>query len=164
MKPVKLKWTIKGKFEVVYTGTLKAMQRYSGAAKLYHRDSLYAQGECDNGLKVGFWQHYHGNGQVMLEGSYDAQGLEHGCWQLFYDDGQLNEIDYFDHGRRVGESQSFYQSGELRHHYWYDDQGRTALAKSYYRSGQLRHLQEMQKGRLVNETYFKADGSVWTAI
>jgi hypothetical protein len=56
----KLKWTIKGHLEIVYTGTKKNMTLYSGWAEL----DDYGRGQCINGVKVGRWEYFHTNGTL----------------------------------------------------------------------------------------------------
>jgi hypothetical protein len=48
-----LNWTQLGQLEIVYSGTLKRMERHTGYARLLHgKNRLYGEGECVNGIKV----------------------------------------------------------------------------------------------------------------
>lgn len=157
----KLKWTIKGRLEIVYTGTLKAMEKYTGYARLLHsKNKLYGEGECVDGVKVGFWKYYHRDGQVMLEETYDDKGLEQGSSCHFYENGQLAKECFYIDGRVQGESRTWYDDGALESHNQYD-MGKSVEVKEFYPEGEIRLHQEFKVGRLSKETWFKPDASVW---
>lgn len=157
----KLKWTIKGRLEIVYTGTLKAMVRYSGYARLVHSDgSLYAEGECVEGVKVGHWRHYHNESQLMLDVTYDDKGREQGICRDFYENGQLARVCHYHDGKLQGESQTWYRDGALESQNWYDNDNSVEV-KEFYPDGVMRLHQEFTAGRLSKETWYKPDGSVW---
>ncbi|MGL5666188.1 MAG: hypothetical protein ACRDD9_08700, partial [Shewanella sp.] len=47
--PPPIKWTASSNKIVVYTGTLKNMQRYTGTAELFEKGILFGRGECLDG-------------------------------------------------------------------------------------------------------------------
>ena len=156
----KLKWTIKGQNEVVYTGTLKAMEMYTGYARLYSKTGLYGEGECVNGIKVGFWKYYHDIDQVMLEETYDDKGRKQGISRSFHQNGQLAKEEFNIDDQPHGEIKTWYENGALESHHVYE-MGKSVEEKSFYRDGVLRSHQEFIAGRLSKETLYKRDGSLW---
>ncbi|WP_394392810.1 toxin-antitoxin system YwqK family antitoxin [Shewanella woodyi] len=152
---MRLKWTIKREREVVYTGTLKSMQLFTGIASLKEPSgALYGEGECVNGIKVGPWCHYHKNGQKMSQMRFDTDGLTHGESLLYHDNGVLWSRKMFDHGKLIELSQSFYDSSALESETHYDQKGRPKSIKEYFPSGELRHTMEFELGKLKHEQYY----------
>ena len=161
MMSAKLKWTIKGRLEIVYTGTLKAMERYTGYARLFHsKNALYGEGECIGGIKVGPWTYYHGNEQVMIEETYDDKGRKQGKSRYFHDNGQLAKEHFYIDGQEQGESRTWYDDGALNSHNVYD-KGKSVEMREFYPDGIMRLHQEFVAGRLSKETWYKRDASVW---
>ncbi|MBV7314300.1 toxin-antitoxin system YwqK family antitoxin [Shewanella sp. NIFS-20-20] len=157
-----LKWTIKRNKEVVYHGTLKAMTLFTGQAVLIEKNgTLYGEGECIDGIKVGPWRHYHGNGQVMLQVNFDEQGREHGEKCGYYPDGTLHYHMHFDHGRTVAQAQYYYEDGALMSETHYNEAGLTLWVKEYYPDGILRRWQQMNAGKLHQERFYHPDGRLW---
>ncbi len=131
----KLKWTIKGKKEVVYTGTLKRMELYTGEAVLENKHGLYARGR----LKTGRWTCY-GKEKIMAEIDYDSEGLED------------------------GEVRHYYETGKLESLYRHDDHGKSINYINYSREGLKRLYQEFDQDKrnlLKREIWYKNDGYLW---
>ncbi|SDI06128.1 MORN repeat variant [Vibrio xiamenensis] len=156
----KLKWTIRGRIEIVYTGTLKEMKKYTGHARLYSKNDLYAEGECTEGVKVGFWTYYQSNDQVMLEETYDDKGRKQGISRSFYENGQISAEGFYIAGQLHGESRTWYDNGALESHNLYD-KGKPVEVKTFYLEGEIRLHQEFISGRLNKETWYKQDASIW---
>ncbi len=155
----KLKWTIKRNKEVVYQGTLKNMELFTGQARLEDKGALYAEGECQGGFKVGPWRHYHSNGQLMSRETYDAQGREQGLKELFYDDGSLWKKTTYLNAKPVGEDLNYYRGGGLRGRIIYDDKGERLSCEEFHPNGQLRLKYLFSNGRLISEQRYQEDGS-----
>lgn len=157
----KLKWTIKCRLEIIYTGTLKAMNRYTGYARLLqNKDELYAEGECFDGVKVGFWRHYHDDELVMLEEIYDDKGRVQGISRAYHNNGGLAKECFYIDGQVQGENKTWYDNGALKSHNLYD-KGKPLEVKTFYPMGVIRLHQEFVSGRLRKEIWYKQDGNVW---
>lgn len=72
--PTPIKWTARSNKIVVYTGTLKNMQRYTGNAELIEKGILFGRGECLDGTRIGPWQFFHPCGALRAEVTFDSQG------------------------------------------------------------------------------------------
>ena len=46
-----------------------------------------------NGLKEGYWEDYHSNGQLSSKGNF-INGNKEGYWEYYYNDGKLNYREY----------------------------------------------------------------------
>uniref|UniRef100_A6W0P1 MORN variant repeat protein n=1 Tax=Marinomonas sp. (strain MWYL1) TaxID=400668 RepID=A6W0P1_MARMS len=141
----KLKWTIKGQLEVVYTGTLKNMERYTGWAVL----DDYGQGECVEGVKVGQWEYFHQDGKPMMIEEYNDKGQKHGPSQAFHNNGQLERDCYYENGKNSRDSLHYWEDGSLKSHIRYSPEGLILESKTYYpTTGVLRDHQIMERRKV----------------
>ena len=162
----KLKWTIKGRLEIVYTGTLKNMSVYTGWAEL----DGYGRGECFNGVKIGAWEYFHKTGQLMLREGYDEHGLRHGYSRSFHLNGQLDMEEYYENGKLSGESSFYWEDGSLHKKISHTPEGYTSEVKSYYEGTSVLHMHQLferyqgKKGwrtRLLKEVWYHENGALW---
>jgi antitoxin component YwqK of YwqJK toxin-antitoxin module len=157
----KLKWTIKGNKEIVYQGTLKNMELFTGQARLEEKNVLYGEGECRAGNKVGPWLYYHENGETMSRETYDENGRKQGLSELFYDNGNPWSTTVYQNGKPVGELLRYYDTGELHSRSIYDTTGNPVSCQEYYSNGNLRLEQTFIAGRLSSEQRYQNDGTPW---
>ncbi|MCL1037781.1 hypothetical protein L2750_11520 [Shewanella submarina] len=156
----KLKWTIKGRLEIVYTGTLKSMERYTGYARLFHGDNLYGEGECIDGVKVGPWKHYHADGQLMQECTYGNKGKEEGVCRHYHANGQLSSEEWFLSGKLDGECRTWYEDGAISSLCQHDN-GKRLESREYYPNGGLRMVMLFENDKFKSEVWYREDGSLW---
>ena len=67
-----------------------------------------------NGLKEGYWQQFHPNGQLRYKGHY-IEGLREGLWESYWDNGQLEMKGNFHRGKREGFWDYFNQDKSVNH-------------------------------------------------
>lgn len=73
---------------IVFLVACSAAFAQDATAHAYENGQVKAQGELQNGKKVGEWKFFHDNGQVMRQGIYQA-GEPIGMWKEFYRSGQV---------------------------------------------------------------------------
>lgn len=90
----------------------------------------YFEGEPYTGLAVT----YAGGGVKFIEQEYKAGRIE-GLWRVYFTDGQLQKegtkIDGLEHGRY----REWYQNGQLKYEYHYDMGKKTGTWLSWYEDG-----------------------------
>ena len=71
-------------------------------------------GFIKNGLKEGYWQQFHPNGQLRYKGHY-IEGVRQGLWESYWDNGQLEMKGNFEKGKREGFWSYFNQDKTINH-------------------------------------------------
>ncbi len=160
-----LKWTIRGKLEIVYTGTKKEMTLHTGWADL----ADYGCGECINGVKVGRWEYFDTPGVPTHIAHYDDGGLEHGIQQSFHGNGQLQQVEHYEHGRPCADSLIYREDGSLREQHRYTPEGRTLESRSWHPNGRLSFHMQLERyqvkkdwrTRVLCERWYRDNGELW---
>ena len=136
------------------------------------KDGVRINQYTHDGIKIGYWEGYYSNGQLMYKGSY-KDGKEEGYWEYYNDNGQLYSKGSFKNGERYGNWEKYYYNGQLwykgsfknweREGYWeeyypdgqLDSKGsyinglRDGIWEYYYRSGELKYKSLYNDGKLV---------------
>ena len=87
---------------------------------IYESDVLKSVGftkdkdKIENIHYVGFFQSFHKNGKVRLEGEYNYSHLHEGEWKEYYESGQLLSIKVCKNGLLSGKYICYYESGGLK--------------------------------------------------
>lgn len=161
--PIPIKWTARSNKIVVYTGTLKNMQRYTGTAELFEKGILFGRGECLDGTRIGPWQFFHPCGALRSEVTFDSQGREEGVERYFYPDGRLQSIGQYRAGQPVGDWMEYGQQGGLTSCSEYSDSGERLCMYDYVAedSSHLRRYMLFAANKMVLECWYHPDGSLW---
>ena len=62
--------------------------------ELYSSGMKKSEGNIINGLKTGYWEYWHENGNISKEGEY-TMGKRYGLWIERYEDNVLDETEEF---------------------------------------------------------------------
>lgn len=148
--------------------------------QFYKEDSLQPARiwEYKNKSKDGFWNEFHPNGEIKVQGSY-ANGKMHGKWDSYYSSGQIKSINYYENGSSIGNWTVFFENGDIDREgvadsiyteYYkngnkksefliYDSEHRK---NEWYENGQLRNTQTFIDGYLKDtiQTYYYENGQI----
>ena len=75
------------------------------------KDSQTIANYCSGNSKGQFKQYYK-NGNISVEGFYDAQ-IPYGKWKEYYENGKLMEEYFYEHGLKQGSDKYFHDNGNL---------------------------------------------------
>ncbi len=62
----------------------------------------FVSNSTQSDTQVGFSVSWYANGEKMYEGSYDTEGLKHGCWMNWSDNGMRQVFETYKHGKLDG--------------------------------------------------------------
>ena len=65
-----------------------------------------------NGVRIGYWESYWGNGNLHSEGSY-VNGLREGLWKSYWENGNLQSKGLYVNNEQDGLWEYYKQDGEL---------------------------------------------------
>ena len=92
------------------------------------------QGSFKDGLRHGVWVHFHDNGEVKSRGGFQ-DGLKHGSWIGFYENGQLFYKGRYVEGKKYGLWVSYYDDETLFYQGSFEDGKETGLWKGFNPDG-----------------------------
>ena len=92
------------------------------------------QGYFKDGLRHGVWVHFHDNGEVKSQGRFQ-DGLKHGSWIGFYENGQLFYKGRYVEGKKYGLWVSYYDDETLFYQGSFEDGKETGLWKGFNPDG-----------------------------
>ncbi len=106
------------------------------------------------------------NGQTEYTIQYDENGLEHGEWKYYYENGQVEMIETYNHGWPAGLWATYFDNGQIEFKEYYDNQGyETGIWESYFESGQLYYKGEYNNGKPIKEwKMFFEDGTLQASL
>lgn len=58
---------------------------------------------------------YYSSGELEYTGSFDKEGMRHGEWRYYYNNGQLWSLGVYDHGKMNGKKEVYWPNGNLRY-------------------------------------------------
>ena len=113
---------------------------------------------------------FHENGQLYEKFETDKEGLKHGLYERYFEDGTLAESTYFDHGNQHGKRTLYYPNGQIESvsdfengklhgkHLVYHDTGESMIDSDYKNSEIIGVLKKYYKnGNLQEEVTFAND-------
>ena len=116
----------------------------------------------EEGSYLAYWK----DGNVKIKGQVDDQGRQTGKWELFFEDGSLQEVGLFAEGQRTGTWQTFskrgilitewsYENGQLNGTYLYHDKddGRLITQGEHLNGKRVGTWNSYELGRLVVKEY-----------
>jgi hypothetical protein len=153
--------------------------KYEGVCNFYSEKNqiLISTGSYKNGLRDGLWYWYFPNSKVYFKQEFDhtkrrmdffvetdKMGTEHGSYERFYDNGQLEETGTYDTGYKTGTWKKFYRSGKLEYQGEYKlKQGKSIKTKNwlYYFPNEKLEAKETYTdlGELISRITYRIDGS-----
>jgi antitoxin component YwqK of YwqJK toxin-antitoxin module len=98
-------------------------------------DTMYKAGYYWKGLRVGKWVFYTDKGYKKSNVEYKL-GILNGYYQVFYENGQISELGFWENNRNVGEFIHFYENGNKSEQFTFNTLGmRDGIAKYYHNNG-----------------------------
>ena len=102
-----------------YGGEIHKKQTYKDGIQIGKEEYFHPNGKLRslvkivNGKKSGDFKEYYANGDLELEGQYDAEGKRTGVWKEYYESGKLREVYGFQSDKWHGEYVKYYENGKL---------------------------------------------------
>ena len=110
---------------------------------------LVERGFYENGLKIGLWEKYYGNGNIQEKSNYLNGKLE-GFHQWFHEDGSLSIRSNYEDGIQEHYSERYYENGSLME----------GISLEFYDYGPLKKRFTYVKGRRTMTEWFYESGSL----
>lgn len=82
--------------------------------------------------------HYHPNGSVSREETYNTNGLRHGEWKLYYPGGAERAVYSFKEGKRDGKYTTYFESGKPNIEGQYLEGKQTGIWKTFDENGKVK--------------------------
>jgi len=83
------------------------------------------------------YQEFYEDGQLKIEGNYDANNQRHGIWVSYYDNGQKWSESVYQNGLKNGHSITFFPNGNVRYVGDYKEDKKTGVWTFYDESGEV---------------------------
>lgn len=111
--------------------------------------NLLSKGNYVNNLRDGLWHWYFPNGNIYYKQNFSHKfkrdfwvetnliGNEHGPYERYYSNGQLEEKGEYDQGFKSGKWEKFYPSGKLEYTGAYEKDNKIGSWKFYFPNGNL---------------------------
>ena len=101
---------------------------YSGP--VFNINGQTSEGYIKKGKEHGKFEFYYSNGQLQLEGTW-KDGKSDGLWKGYYENGQLEVERTYKDGKENGLYKSYYDNGQLKEERTYKD-GELIESKEYH--------------------------------
>ncbi|MCS6823993.1 MAG: tetratricopeptide repeat protein [Cytophagaceae bacterium] len=95
---------------------------------------------------TGYCEYYYKSGALMSKGIHDEDAQRHGTWYFYHDDGTLEGIENYEHGKLNGIAQYYNSSGILVFEAHYKDGKIDGYKNTYYPSGTLKSRLHLKNG------------------
>lgn len=148
----------------------------NGECKYYFESNgkLLSKGNFVNALKDGLWYWYFPNGNIYYKQYFNHAkrrtdfwmetnllGNEHGPYERYYDNGNLEERGEYDTGYKSGKWEKFYRSGQIEYTGSYLVDKKIGFWKFYYPNGKLEAEEDFDaKSEFVSRITYFPDGNV----
>ncbi|MFN4915052.1 MAG: toxin-antitoxin system YwqK family antitoxin [Sphingomonadales bacterium] len=135
-------------------------QLYSGNYVRYYDDGSLSQlmerGSYKNGVKHGDWEYYHENGQLSSKGAY-SNGAKEGVWEEYHGNGQLKfKYSYISGRLRDDVWEEYHENGKLKMKGSYLNGKKDGVWEYYNEDGSLNFCEEYNdNGKLLRTTIIK---------
>lgn len=144
----------------------------TGLCKTYSKEGqVISEGKLVNGNRDGVWQWYFLDGKIYtrLEHNHEKKriywmstqkiGNEHGFYERFYSDGQLELKGYYDSGYMNGKWEKYYRSGKIEYQGEYLKEKKIGEWFYYYPNGSIEAVEKYnEKSELVERKLYLPDG------
>lgn len=115
--------------------------------------------------KEGLYQRFHEDGHLLEEAHFANDSL-HGERKFFFQNGKVERMEHYQHGRMHGQFQQFYESGQLQLEQEFSNNVLRGLSTAWYPNGQKKEtvtLQNNEENGPFKEWYengkLKAEGN-----
>ena len=116
--------------------------------------SLRSRSSISNGLLQGLSEGWHTNGQLQVAEHF-KEGVSHGIRTKWYVDGtKLSEAMIVD-GRLNGSFRRWYETGALAEEVEMKSGEPDGIAKAYFPNGSLKSQATLQRGKVVDQKFWK---------
>jgi antitoxin component YwqK of YwqJK toxin-antitoxin module len=88
-------------------------------------------------MPYAYREYYPGKKQLKLAGGLDKDEKRNGPWKAYFENGQLNSMTYYVHGKKHGHSVVNHPNGQVFYMGEYKDDERVGTWLYYDESGQL---------------------------
>ena len=92
------------------------------------------------------------NGVLQFKYTYQ-DGLQHGPYVTYYNNGNKQKEGIYNYGKQHGEYKEYYESGPLKYHYIWDNDKKHGDWKSYYENGGKWTLRQFENDKLNGKLY-----------
>jgi uncharacterized protein len=100
--------------KIVASGPIDEGDQQEGYWKeFYDKEVVKAEGNYENGIKVGEWKYLFRDGKKFEVGKYDKKGKQTGKWLWYYEDGSLRRESNFEKGQEDGDFVEYNDSGKV---------------------------------------------------
>lgn len=111
----------------------------------YSSGKIKAKGKMYNGIEHGAWVRYYENGQKESEGVFDM-GAQDGVWKWWYASGQLREKSTFIINDATGKSVRYYEDGSVRAEDFWKEDIKIGTAKAFHPNGKVNYIGKFLDG------------------
>lgn len=144
------RWTLCACLCVLFVGckseeSLKRVEKVDG--------TIREVGTVKNGKKHGQWQTYFDNGRRIFEVSHWADGRRHGPFRIYNENGTHGADGNFVRGVIDGRYRGFYDDGQIAEIVWYNHGQRERLWCEWHPDGRLQRIAEYNNDKLVREEH-----------
>jgi len=99
---------------IVASGRINEADEQEGDWKEYYLNGdLKAEGNYENGIKVGDWNYFFNDGKKFEFGKYDKKGRQTGKWLWYFEDGKIRRESNFLQGLEDGDFIEYNDSGTV---------------------------------------------------
>ena len=103
----------------------------------------------EQGEQHGYWESYYYNGQLDYKANY-VNGNRHGYWESYYHNGQLSSKGNYVNGKRHGYWEYYWYNGQLMNKGNFVNGNRHGYWEYYYSNGQLMFKGYYDMGKMVD--------------
>lgn len=136
-----------------YSGNLNN-DKLNGAVEMFDKKGFIKSATYfKNNIPQGEWKEYAMTGKVNLEGNYNKDGIVHGPYSTYYDNGNLYLKTTFKNGEMDGQATSHHINGQIKYEGKYTNGKKTGVWKEYNNQGQLILVQNYVNDQLEGEEY-----------
>lgn len=97
----------------------------------YKPEATVEEGNYKDDLREGTWKKYWPNGNKRSEINFTL-GKPHGLYKIFYQNGKLEEVGFWDDGVNTGDFKRYYDSGNMQQNFHFNTKGKRNGTQYYY--------------------------------
>lgn len=116
--------------------------------------ALQLEGDIKNGLTQGEWKYYAKDGLTLKQISQYKNDTINGFQKLYYENGNLEEVNFQNKGKLHGILKTYYENGVLKKQQKYWNDHLIDTAKAFDESGKLKMVQIHQFDTITLKTKF----------
>jgi antitoxin component YwqK of YwqJK toxin-antitoxin module len=102
---------------------------------------------CSVGCCEESVREYYKSGKLKSERSYNEEKQLHGPYNIYYENGQLQEEEIYKNGFFDGPHKTYYENGQLKSEAFYKNGKAEGLSRDYYRNGNIQNEEVKKSGK-----------------